>query len=138
MPDIRPTVGLFNEYIMFVDQDVDLNDEVFNWYHNKLILIASYAYYNKTHITCFHSFEWENEDPEDETIAAFGEFPRVIENSDILYCKINVFKTIACLQVVLLNNDDLDRLMKIGREAFSEYIYPENGDNPHYLSKRHS
>lgn len=97
MPKIPNTIGLFNEYIMFVDRDVDLKDkEVLNWYHNKLIMIATYAYYSKTHITYAHSLEWKNEFPDDEMIAAFIEFPQVIENAGVLRCRVGMFKKIAC------------------------------------------
>ena len=138
MPRIPNTIGSFNEYIMFVDQDVDLNDrEVLSWYHNKLIMIAAFAHYNKVHITYAHSFEWANEDPDDEMIAAFLELPQVIENVGVLRCKMGMFKTVACLQVVLLNKGELSKLMEIGPQAFSEYLYPANDKKQHFLSERH-
>ena len=138
MPKIDHTIGLFNEYIMFVDPDVDLNDkQVLNWYHNKLAMIASYPYFCKTHITYGHSLEWKNEDPQDEMVAAFVEFPQIIPNVAMLRCKTSMFKTVACLQVVLLNSAELDKLMEIGPQAFSEYLYPEDGGKGHFLSERH-
>lgn len=138
MPPIANTVSRYNEYMMFVDESEDLNDkEVVNWYRNKLIMIASFAYCNKTHITYGHSFEWENEDADDEMVAAFIEFPQVIGDVAILRCKLGMFKTVACLQAVLLNKTDLDKLMKIGPSAFSEYLYPEDGGKQHFLSERH-
>lgn len=119
---------------MFVDRDVDLKDkEVLNWYHNRLIMVATYAYYSKTHITYAHSLEWKNEFSDDEMIAAFIEFPQVIENVGVLRCKAGMFKKI----VVLLNREELSKLMEIGPKAFSEYLYPENGGKQHFLSERH-
>lgn len=139
MPKIPNTVGLFNEYIMFVDKDEDLTDrETVAWYHAKLSMIASYAKFCNTHITYGHSFEWENEDPEDEMIAAFVEFPQVIPDVGMLRCKTGLFKSVACLQVVLLNKADLEKLMKIGPQAFSAYLYPEEEGQPsHFLSEKH-
>ncbi len=138
MPKIPNTVGLYNEYIMFVDPDLDLTDkDVVAWYHNKLTMIASFAYYNKTHITYAHSFEWEAEDADDEMIAAFIEFPQVIQDVGVLRCKTNLLKTVACLQVVLLNKNDLEQLMKIGPQAFSDYLYPDHDGKQHFLSERH-
>lgn len=138
MPETSKTLGLFNEYIMFIDQDEDLEDEeVLSWYHCNLLNVATFAYYNKTHITYGHSFEWKNESPDDEMIAAFIELPQVIENADVVRCKMSMFKTIVCLQVVLLNKEELSNLMKIGPHAFSEYLYPENGSARHFLSQRH-
>lgn len=138
MPPISNTVGMYNEYIMFVDQDENLTDRVLlKWYHKKLIMVALFAYDNKTHITYSHSFEWTNEFPEDEMIGAFLEFPMVIENEKLVQCRTGLFKKVACLQVVLLNKDDLNKLKEIGRKAFSYYLYPENNDKKHFLSEMH-
>ena len=38
---------------------------------------------------------------------------------------------------LLLNEADLFRLLESGRQAFSEYLYPEDGGKPHFLSERH-
>ncbi|MBR5279131.1 MAG: suppressor of fused domain protein [Clostridia bacterium] len=138
MPAVQNTVGLYNEYMMFVAPDVDLtNKDVLKWYYNKLLLCATFAYYNKTHITYAHSFEWENKDPNDEMIGAFIEFPQIIETPDVLHCKLGLLKTVACLQVVLLNKQELNMLMEIGPQAFSCLLYPEDGSYPHFLSEQH-
>ena len=137
MPKVPNSFGQFNEYMMFVDKDEDLNDRnVVSWFHSKLVMIASYAKFYNTHITYGHSFEWENEDPEDEMIAAFIEMPQVIQNVGMLRCKMGMFKTVICLQTVLLNKNDLSKLMEIGPQAFSEYLYPENDEKQHYISER--
>ena len=138
MPRISTTLGLYNEYVMFVDKDEDLNDkEIADWYHSKLVMIASYAKICNTHITYGHSFEWENEDPEDEMVAAFIEMPQIVPNVGMLRCKLGLFKTVNCLQTVLLTKDELNKLMEIGPQAFSDYLYPEDGTKPHFLSERH-
>lgn len=137
MPKIPNTIGRRNEYIMFIDADEDLHDKsIMSWYHAKLTMIASYAKFYNTHITYAHSFEWENEDPEDEMIGAFIEFPQVVPTADVLRCQTGLFKTVACLQVVLLNKDDMNHLMEIGPQAFSEYLYPEQGGERHFISER--
>ena len=138
MPAIQNTVGLYNEYMMFVAPDVDLTDkEILNWYHNKLLLVATFAYFNKTHITYAHSFEWGNDDPNDEMVAAFIEFPQILETTAVLRCKISLLKTVACLQVVLLNKQELNKLMEIGPQEFSDFLYPEDDSKPHFLSEQH-
>ena len=138
MPPVSNTISQYNEYIMFVHADVRLDDqEIVSWYFNKLVMIASFARFNKCHITYGHSFEWQNDDTEDEMIAAFIEFPQIVETVEILRCKTSLFKTVACLQVVLLNKDDLAKLMEIGPQAFSEYLYPEDDGKPHFLSEKH-
>ena len=127
-----------NEYIMFVHADEKLDDpDTVSWYFNKLVMIASFARYNRCHIAYGHSFEWKNDDPDDEMVAAFIEFPQVIETVEILCCKVGLIKKVACLQVVLLNQDDLARLKEIGAQAFSEYLYPDNDGARHFLSERH-
>ena len=137
MPPVKNTIAMRNEYIMFVDKDEDLTDrEIALWYHKKLMGVALFAYAQKTHITYSHSFEWENEDPADEMIAAFIEFPQVIEDAGILRCKLGLFETTACLQVVLLNKTELEKLMQIRAQAFSEFLYPEDNGKMHYLSER--
>lgn len=137
MPPIPNTIGRFNEYIMFVDKDEALDDKaVVGWYHNMLLMIATYAKQYNTHITYGHSFEWENEDPNDEMVAAFIEFPQIVSDVNMLRCKLNMFKTVACLQVVLLNKAELEMLMEKGPEAFSEYLYPENEGTPHFLCEK--
>lgn len=138
MPPISNTISLRNEYIMFVDPLEDLEDkETGLWYYNKLLLIANFAYCHRTHITYAHSIQWQNEDVNEEMIAAFIEFPMVIETADILRCKLNFWKPVACLQVVLLNESDLESLKEIGPQAFSEYLYPECGGVNHFISQRH-
>ena len=137
MPPIPNPISRYNEYIMFVHSDEDLNNqELVNWYFNKLVMIASFARFNQCHITYGHSFEWQNDDPNDEMIAAFIEFPQIVETVEMLRCKTGLLKTVACLQVVLLNKNDLEKLMAIGSHAFSEYLYPENGDKQHFLSEK--
>lgn len=106
MPVKNAPISDRNEYIMFVDADEDLDDrEVLNWYHQQLIEIALYASANNTYISYGHSFEWEADG--EEMTAAYIELPQIIENTDILRCKLGMMKTAACLQVVLLNRAEL-------------------------------
>ena len=138
MPAVKNTLGLYNEYMMFVDPDVDLSDaDVLNWYYNKLLLVSTYAYYNKTHITYAHSLEWKNDDADDEMIAAFIELPQILENAAVLLCKTGWLKTVTCLQVVLLNQQELNKLMKIGPQEFSDLVYPGGDLKPHFICERH-
>ena len=63
MPPVPNTISQYNEYIMFVHADEDLNNqELASWYFNKLVMIASFAHDNNCHITYGHSFEWQNDD----------------------------------------------------------------------------
>ena len=138
MPRVSNTISRYNEYMMFVDKEEDLNNnDLVMWYRDKLVTIATYACYNRIHITYGHSLEWKNYDADDEMVAAFIEFPQVVENIEMLRCKLGMFKVAACLQTILLNRDDLKLLRKIGPYAFSEYLYPNDGGKRHFLSERH-
>ena len=126
MPAFQPTISRYNEYIMFLNEDEDLTDrEVVSYYHSKLMMIASYACENKQHITFGHSLEWQNQKADDDAVGAFVLFPELIENSQILRCKVGRWKTVACLQTILLDRRELDMLAEMGPQAFwNEYVYP--------------
>lgn len=70
-------------------------------------------------------------------VAAFIEFPQIIGTTAILKCKLGFMKTVTCLQVTLLNKEELEKLMEIGPVAFSDYLYPEDGSKAHFLTERH-
>lgn len=44
-------------------------------------------------------------------------------------------ETAVCLQVVLLNRAETDRLVEIGPEQFSNFLYPDDGDR-HFICER--
>lgn len=137
MPRLSPSIANRNEYILFVDKDVDLNDpQTVAWYHAKLKMVALYAPYARVHMTYGHSMQWENDDPDEEMLAAFLEFPQIIEDIGILRFKRNWLETAALLQVVLLNQQELDRLLHIGPQAFSNWLYPEDDGPKHFLSEK--
>ena len=136
MPKIPNTVGDRNEYVMFISPLEDLKDPDLRLrYCEKLLSVATYAYYEGKHVTYGHSFRWENEDPEDEMIGAFLEFPQVMKSTDFLRCRLGLFKSVCILQPVLLNRSELDQLVQVGAQAFSEYLYPEDESRPHFLSE---
>jgi len=137
MPAARSTLPRRNEYIMLVDKDVDMKDkESAGWYFQKLWMIAMYPRNTQTYVTYGHAFKWENEAKDDEMIAAFIEFPQMFDYG-ILHFKAGLCKDTACLLVVLLNRGELERLMKIGAQRFSEYLFPEDGEAPrHFLTER--
>ena len=125
--------GNRNEYIMFVDKDEELTCEsVVLKYIKYLIEIASYPYMENKYITYTHSMEWEPYENE-EMVGAFIELPQVLESIQSLHCKLSLFKTVTCLQVVLLNRQELDKLLEIGAQSFSYFLYPDSDEKPHFL-----
>ena len=58
MPAPKNTLGNRNEYMMFIDPSEDMtNQEVVNWYFNKLLGIAHYPIATKSFITYGHSVD---------------------------------------------------------------------------------
>ena len=128
-------LGDRNEYVMFIDPSEDMtNKEIANWYFNKLLGIARYPIATKSFITYGHSVEWAPNN-EEEMVSAFLEMPQVLENVGVLRCKMGLLKNVICLQVVLLNREETNKLLQIGPQRFSEFLYPDVGD-PHFLCER--
>ena len=68
-------------------------------------------------------------------VGAFLEMPEVVEDVGVLRCKLGLMKTVVCLQVILLNREELDKLLEIGNERFAEFVYPEEGER-HFICER--
>ena len=135
MPGGGNALGDRNEYMMFIDPDEDMEDmETANWYFNKLSGIARYPIASSSMITYGHSVEWAPIEGE-EMVSAFLEMPQVIEDVGILRCKTGLLKTVICLQAVLLNSEETDKLLELGPEQFSYFLYPDEGD-AHFLCER--
>lgn len=135
MPAPKNALGNRNEYMMFVDPSEDMtNREVANWYFNKLMAIARYPIAGKTFITYGHSVEWAPNDQE-EMVSAYLEMPQIVEDVGILRSKLGLRKTAICLQVVLLNREETNKLLQIGSQKFSYFLYPKEGDC-HFLCER--
>lgn len=135
MPAPRNTLGNRNEYIMFIDSGEDMtNPEIANWYYATLLEIAYYPISTKSFITYGHSVEWAANDDE-EMVGAYLEMPQIVEDVGVLRCKLSPIKTVICLQVILLNREEIKKLLEIGPEQFSYFLYPEEGDC-HFLCER--
>ena len=74
-------------------------------------------------------------DENSDMVGAYLEMPQMIQDTGILRCKLGLMKTTACLQVILLTREEIDRKLEIGAEQFSYFLYPEEG-RPHYLCER--
>ena len=131
----KHALGDRNEYMMFVEAEEDMTDrEVAGWYASQLLETALYAVSTKSFVTYGHSMEWPVEDGE-EMVGAYLEMPQLIEDVGVLRCKLGLLKTAICLQVVLLTRAEIDKLMEIGPEEFSYFLYPDEG-KLHFLSQR--
>jgi len=136
MPGPKNSLGNRNEYMMFIPADEDMKDrEVAGWYFSKLMQVALYPMAMNTRISYGHSVEWEPEDGE-EMVCAFLEFPQAIPDVNLLRCKLGLTKTATCLQVILLNRQETDKLLQMGPEQFSYFLYPEDEGDAHFLCER--
>ena len=137
MPAPRNALGNRNEYMMFVDAAEDLSDPaVVNWYFNQLQGVALYPMQADCFLTYGHSVEWGESDGTD-MVGAFIEMPQMIEDVGVLRCRLGLLKQTVCLQVVLLTREDVQKLMQIGPQRFSDYLYPEDDSRPHFLCQRY-
>lgn len=135
MPAPGNALGNRNEYMMFIDSSEDMtNPEIQNWYYSKLMEVAFYPISTNSFITYGHSVEWAPND-EEEMVGAYLEMPQVVEDVGVLRCKLSLLKTAICLQVILLNREETKKLLEIGPEQFSYFLYPEEGDC-HFLCER--
>ena len=130
-------IGDRNEYMMFIHPDEDMTDhETVSKYYNSLMEIAVYPISSGQFISYGHSIEWRPEEGE-EMVGAFLELPQMIDNVGILKCKLGLAKTAICLQAILLTRSEMDELIKVGPEQFSNYLYPEDGSACHFISELH-
>ncbi len=137
MPKASGSLGNRNEYMLFIHMDENLmRNEVWPWYLTQLMDIAMYSCNTGTPVTYGHSMEWEA-DEESDMAGCFLEMPQILRDVGALRCKLSPFKQTVLLQAVLLTKAEIDRLLTIGPEAFSNYLYPDNAGPCHYLSQRH-
>ncbi len=135
MPAPKQSLGNRNEYMMFIAPEEDLTDkETVLWYASQLIEVALYPVSTRSFVTYGHSMEWAEEEGE-EMVGAFLEMPQVVPDVGILRCNLGLLKTAVCLQVILLTRQEIQTLMEIGPESFSEYLYPEEGTR-HFICQR--
>lgn len=137
MPKLENSLGNRNEYMIFVDPRLDLTDrEVLGWYYNILLGIAHYPAAANIAVTYAHSVEWGEAEEGCDMEGAFLEFPQMIENTGILRCKLGIFKTVICLQAITLTRSEIDKLLEIGPQEFSSFLYPEDGSAAHFLCEK--
>ena len=137
MPVQNPPLGNRNEYIMFVASDEDLEDATIRGqYVRYLMEVALYPMMHGCYISYGHSIEWAPEANE-EMVGAYIEMPQIIQDPGVLRCKLGLLKTVVCLQVVLLTRNEMNTLLEIGPQAFSNYLYPDSDEPCHFICELH-
>ena len=136
MPQSNGLLPNRNEYIIFLSKDFNIQSDEFNWYLNLINYVATYAYYVKASITYSHAIDIKQLNNE-KYPAVFINFPEIYNDSYILRCKLSMFKTCACLQLMPMTNQELDELTQYGVAKILDTYYPKEG-KPIFLADRNT
>ena len=88
-----------------------------------------------TPVSYGHSMEWGEEEGTD-MVGAYLKMPQFSRTTAFMRCKLGFMHETEILQAVLLTRPEVDRLLEIGSDDFSDYLYPEEGKN-HILCERY-
>lgn len=138
MPKDKNSLGNRNEYMMFIDPELNLEDrEEIRWYYNILIGVADYPRKQQLAVTYGHSIEWGETEEDCDMEGAFLEMPCAIQDTGILRCKLGIIKTAVCLQIITLTRGEINKLLEVGPERYSELLYPDFEEKrPHFLCEK--
>ena len=125
-----------NEYMIFFDKYVIVDEQRtdWHWYYEFLMRTATYAYFNKCYVSFAHSIDINTREQTDMSAAVIL-LPEIIQDSKILKCKLGKDKVCACLQVMPITDEELDRKLKFGAQKFIDVFYPEQG-MPMFLAEK--
>lgn len=131
----RNSLGNRNEYMLFIDPSVDMNDHATACKYDRLLIAtALFPLQNNRFLSYGHSIEFSAADNVD-VAGVYLEMPQAIHDAGILRCKLSLLKQAICLQVIPLDRQAMDLLLRIGNEEFAfTYAYPEQGEG-HWLCK---
>lgn len=125
-----------NEFMMFIDKNVDLHDrETLTWYCDVLLSVALYPVENRMAVTFGHSIVWGKKEGTD-MVCAYLELPYPVEDVNFLKCRLGPIKEAMALQVILLTEAEMQQLLRMGPEGFYDFLYPEGADG-HFLCERY-
>lgn len=129
--------NLFNEYVMFVDKDEDLenNIQLRNWYMDMLSIPARFPFETKNFLSYGHDIFIYSSNEEMVGVALL--LPEIIPDSRFLTCRINPFKKIYFFQVMPMTSIEKDILYNEGFKIFEKLFYPDNSDNFRPFAQQH-
>ena len=131
MPRKAKSKARRNEYMLFVDGDIDLMvPKTLKWYYLQLLKIASHAQFKGIHLTAGDCVEWL-EEGESDIEGAYLSVPLIIQEGKGNILRPKLFKKIALLQAVLVTREELNALSN-GQE---KVLYTEQ-NKPRFLSKK--
>lgn len=131
-----------NEYIMFVDKNVDLLND-YAWYVNWLRMTAEYTLAEKQFITFNHVLQMPNATDEGDMKGVIVLLPAAMYDGRILNCKIGLFKQSTCLQIMPITQSEIDGAKANGHEWLVTKFYPfiygtdeQQDDEEHYFAEK--
>ena len=131
-----------NEYMLFVDKDIDLTNE-YQWYVNWLCMTADYTYVEKQFVTFNHFIQMPNATDDNEMKGVILLLPAAMYNGSILHCKTGLFKYCTCLQVMPITQAEIEGAQSNGYEWLVNKFYPfiyggedHQNDEEHYLAEK--
>ena len=123
-----------NEWIMFLSPEENLKNNL-SWFSDVLLSVALYPMENHMALTWGHSIVWGRQ-PETDMVGAYLDLPYPIEGSGFSVCTLGPLKKAQCLQVTLLTEEEIQKLIRLGPEKFCDFLYPQKG-KPHFFSQRY-
>ncbi len=134
-------ISRYNEYVMFVNKDVEFSEKAndWKWYYNILTITALYPISTNETITFAHTIELSDFPKLSDKTTMAGMFlmmPDAIENRELLVCKMGLLKKVACFQVMPVTKQEMVERWTIGFEAFIEkHFYPTDGRTPLFIAE---
>lgn len=131
-----------NEYVMFVDKDVDLLSD-YSWYANWLCMTAEYIHEKKQFVTFNHLIQMPHATDVGDMNGVIVLLPAAMYDGTILHCKLGLFKQCTCLQVMPITQSEIDGAHANGHEWLVTKFYPfiyggeeHENDEEHYLAEK--
>lgn len=138
MPYIKNPLPRRNEYAIFFDKSITVSkmDKEWLFYLNTLMVTGNAAYCNKEHVTFCHDIQFEMENS--DMVATLIMFPEIIENVNVLRCKLGLFKSCAIFQVMPITKEELELDYEKGADWLinNRFYTDENMDKCHYLAEQ--
>ena len=106
--------------MIFINCNVETSE--IDWYLNLLADIALYPYETGRSISYRHSIAIANDE---EMCGAIILLPQIIENTNILFCKLGL-KKVALLQIMPITRAEIDIKLKNRYKVLEDKFYPND------------
>lgn len=137
MKKSKDIIGNFNEYVMFVDKNEKLDEdlELRNWYFEYLLICGNFPFTSKSNLSYRHDIYLPYSN--DEMVGLCILLPEIIEDINFLTNKISTFKKVFFLQVMPITKIEREILINENFETVEKLFYPENKENFQPFAQKH-